>query len=200
LAGPIDTDVWSLLAVDTTNDARRIAAAHHDVDARLVTEPAPPWQLSSEDCLDIMYPYDFDSSQQWNVGPNGYNVCSAHGFTYAAAAESWRGSVGPPSSDNLQVRSSVLSVDEYGRATRVSLENDRYRLDDDLCVELTYAAPTGSNERVLTAVSKRRVWEYREAEAISFQRPVATSPLSSSPPYRRIQVAGTPTGQSFRST
>ena len=42
--------------------------------------------------------------------------------------------------------------------TSVLYHNDAYRLDDDVCVDTTYATPTGSNERVLTAAASRKVW------------------------------------------
>ena len=38
------------------------------------------------------------------------------------------------------------------------LRNDAYRIEDDVCVDITYANPTGPNERVLFVVASRKVW------------------------------------------
>jgi hypothetical protein len=80
LAG-VPADPWALLTVDVTADPRRVAATHYDWAPKLFEEPA----AEPFDCIDMMYPYDYSTSFGWNLGPNAYNVCSAHGFLYGSA-------------------------------------------------------------------------------------------------------------------
>jgi hypothetical protein len=156
LAGSINGDVWSLLTVDTSIDPRRIAGSQHDIntsDARLFTDTTVP---TNDVCKDIMFPYDYDLSLAGN--PGSYNPCSARGFLFTKSMLSWRGTVAPPSAENVQTLVSVRSADDFGRITSVFQQNDAFRTDDDYCIDTNYATPTGVNERVLSAVSSKKVW------------------------------------------
>lgn len=164
LAGSRDIDVWSLLTVDISNDGRRIAGTNHSVsldDTRLFTDPSPP---VDDLCYDMMFPYDFEASESHNYG--SYNLCSARGFLYTRYTSSWRGDAAPPSPDNVMVGTSVRSVDDFGRVTSILYKNDIFRSDDDVCVDITYASPVGSDEHVLSAISSRTVWECERGTAV----------------------------------
>ena len=88
-----------------------------------------------------------------------YDPCMAHGFGYAASVRSWRGAPGaaPPLTANVETLAEVTSVDDFGRPLSIKNSADLHRSDDDLCTDITYATPTGTNERVLTAASSRTV-------------------------------------------
>jgi hypothetical protein len=155
LAGYLDPNPWAHLRVDTKSDGRRIAATHHDIDTsktRLITdlthEPFMP-------CVDMMFPYDYELSQAHNAGHAP--ICKSRGFVFTAATSSWRGTAAPPSADNVATLTSVRSIDDLGRVTSVALHNDAWRTDDDVCVDTTYAHPTGPDERVYAAISTRKV-------------------------------------------
>ena len=62
----------------------------------------------------------------------------------------------PPSGDNIQTRSRVLAVDDFGRSTLIEYDNDLYRSDDDICVENRFATPNTAFPRVLSALTSRR--------------------------------------------
>lgn len=147
-------DPWAMLATDIATDPRRIGATHYDWLPRLFEEPAQPNQDFD---IDMVFPYDFRTSFGWNIG--SINLFSAHGFLYGSATDSWRGDAAPPSSGNVATRSQVLKVDDYGRVTAVLQEKDRYRSDDDICVETKYAESAAQNERVLSAPASRRIWD-----------------------------------------
>jgi RHS repeat-associated protein len=154
----IGTDPWTLLVIDITTDSRRIAATHNDSTPRLFEEPAVQG-ADPMDCIDMMFPYDFRMSFGYNLGGGSYNVCSAHGFLYVSATDSWRGDAAPPSASNVATRSQIVEIDDYGRVTSVWHENDHFRGDDDICIETHYAVPTGQNAPLLSAPQSRRVWD-----------------------------------------
>lgn len=150
------TDPWKLLTVNSATDSRRISGTHYDYDSRTYTEPTPATE--NDICWEIVYPYDFDQTLAGG-GPTSYDVCSTHGFLYPLAVDSWRGSAGPPSTANVETRTSVRSVDDYGRVHSVLHQNDVYRSDDDYCIDVTYPTPTGTAERVLSAPSSAMTWD-----------------------------------------
>ena len=162
LSGSVVNDPWAMLPTDVTTDARRIGGSHYDWATKLFEEPASPDSPSGIDCIEMAYPLDFEASVIADFGPNSYDVCSAHGFMYGIATESWRGDAAPPSTSNVTTRSEVRDIDDLGRQIAVAHLNDLYRSDDDVCVETQYAAPTGQNERVLSAPRSRRLWDCKE--------------------------------------
>ena len=166
LAGGLGTDARALLSIDVTTDARRISGVHHSVDTsdtRLFSNAI----ASTGDCMDVMFPYDFALSAVNNV--NASSRCSSRGFLLASSTQSWRGSAAPPSADNVQTSSSVRSVDDYGRVTSVFYQNDIFRSDDDVCVDVQYAAPANLDQPVLTAIASRKVWACGKGNAVLAQ-------------------------------
>lgn len=156
LGGDLPTTPWELLPINVATDSRRLAAIHYDWQTRTFDQPAGPSE--NELCLDLVQPYDFDLSLT-ALGSNAFDPCSAHGFISPLAVTSWRGTEAPPSTSNVEVGSSVRSVDAYGRVLSVLYANDLHRGDDDLCVDIEFAASIGPDERVLSAPASRKVWE-----------------------------------------
>ena len=156
LAGALPSDVWSMLNETVANDGRRISSTHYDVGTRAYVDTMAG--DGTFDCLEMMFPYDFITSLSDGAGSSGLDVCSVHGFAYTYAVNTWRGSAAPPSTSNVQTRTTVRSVDDYGRPLSVYYENDATRSDDDYCIDTEFAVPTGSEERVLSAPSTRKVW------------------------------------------
>jgi RHS repeat-associated protein len=154
LSGNLGTDAWALLGTNLTNDSRRIAGTHYEWGSQLLAQASDP---PSEVCSEMVLPYDYTASESNSASHGAYNPCAAHGFAFAQSVQSWRGDPGaaPPATANVETRSEVLAIDSLGRATRVRHSNDVHRDDDDVCVDTTFAAPTGANERVLFAASSR---------------------------------------------
>jgi hypothetical protein len=146
-----------LLGIDVTSDARRIGAAHYEWGARRLASASDP--PGPEACIEAVFPYDYAASTTFAGGHQHFDPCIAHGFAFSSSVQSWRGEPGaaPPATANVETRSEVLSIDDFGRVLSVKNSNDLHRTDDDLCVTVVYATPAGSNERVLSAVSDRTV-------------------------------------------
>ncbi|MEO6776812.1 MAG: FG-GAP-like repeat-containing protein [Kofleriaceae bacterium] len=157
LAGNIGTDPWALLSVDVTTDSHRIAGTHYGIDTSDTHYYADASSPSNEACIEMMFPYDFHLSNSENTH-SPYNPCSARGFLYTRATESWRGSEGPPSAKNVQVYTSVRSVDDLGRITSMIYQNDASQPDDDVCVDTTYASSTDAVLHVLSAPASKKIW------------------------------------------
>jgi RHS repeat-associated protein len=157
ISGSLGSDPWALLATNVATDPRRIAATHYEWDARSLASASDPGGF--EICVEMVFPYDYVASTLYALARNTYDVCGAHGFAYGLNAESWRGEPGaaPPSTANVVTRSEVRGIDDLGRVLTEAHLNDLARSADDLCVDTSYAASTGANERVLSAVSSRQV-------------------------------------------
>src|SRR5262249_2880126 len=126
------------MLIDVAADGRRISMTHYQWDPVLVEEPNVP---SSGECLDLMYPYDWNATFVANLTSPQLNVCTAHGFVYARSNYTWRGTTAPPSQNAVATRSEVLSIDNYARPLLIRHENDVNRSDDDFCVALEYPLP-----------------------------------------------------------
>jgi len=181
VSGDLGADPISLLSINTTNDARRIAATHYEWAAKLLASASDP--AGPETCWEMVFPYDWDSSIKHSIYPfDTSDLCAAHGFGLASSTQSWRGAPGaaPPSTANVATRSEVQRIDDFGRVLRVKQSNDLNRTDEDICVDTTYAAPNGPDERVLSAPVSRTVsdcgstssstlavdrWEYDKLDA-----------------------------------
>lgn len=177
----------SLLLLDVGSDSHRIGATHHEWASKFLTTSTDPPGL--EPCSEMVSPYDYTASTTYASSHSGYDACTAHGFAYGASVQSWRGNPGaaPPSTSNVETRTEVQTVDNFGRAQRVKQFGDLHRDDDDVCVDVTYAAPTGSNERVLFAAASQAVsdcatityakqsWEYDGLSAGSVSAGLATA-------------------------
>jgi hypothetical protein len=157
LRGSATTDPWSLLNV-STSDARLIGGTHYEWDAKLYELPLDPAE-NFFDCLEMSFPLDYLGSVVNNIGAQGIDACRAHGFAFPMSEEAWRGDAPPLSGDNIQTRSRMLAVDDFGRSTLVEYDNDVWRSDDDICVENTFATPDGTFPRVLRALASRRLYE-----------------------------------------
>jgi len=147
-------DAWALLSVDVTSDLHRVAGTHYSIDTmdtHLYTDATSP---SNEACVDVVFPFDYHASNL----QSSYDPCSVRSFLYTRSTQSWRGSEAPPSQQNVQVYTSVRSVDDFGRITSIIYQNDASQEDDDVCVDTTYASPTNSTLHVLTAPAARKVW------------------------------------------
>lgn len=176
-----------LLTLDVGSDSRRIAATHHEWSSRLLTSPSDP--PGPEPCLEMVSPYDFAASTAYAASHPSYDACIARGFAYSASVQSWRGDPGaaPPLANNVETRTGVQTVDDFGRVLRVKHFGDLHRDDDDVCIDTTYAAPTGPSERVLFATSSQAVsdcatttyarqsWEYDQLAAGSVSAGLVTA-------------------------
>jgi RHS repeat-associated protein len=147
------SDPWLLLPLDIASATNRIAGTEYIADS---SSTKIVRGVSTEKCVEMMFPYDFALSKQYN--PANWNICAVGGFAYTSAVTSWRGSAAPPSANNVQTIEGIKAMDSYGRPTSVHHGGDAFRTDDDVCIETTYATPTGNNERVLSAVASRKVW------------------------------------------
>ncbi|HEY6177082.1 MAG TPA: RHS repeat-associated core domain-containing protein [Kofleriaceae bacterium] len=157
-AAPL-TDPRQLLGLDVTSDARRIAGIHYEWDARRIASSTDP--PGPEACIEPVFPYDYAGSTTFVTSHDAFDPCIAHGFAFTVSIQSWRGAPGaaPPSTGNVESRSEVTSIDEFGRIRSIKNSNDLHRDDDDLCIDTQYAAATGSNVRVLTAASTRTLFD-----------------------------------------
>jgi RHS repeat-associated protein len=152
LSGDIGTDPWALLTTNIANDARRISGMHYTYDSRLLSLGR---RISgNEECVDVMFPYDFSKSKENSLHDD---QCTQIGFAFVQEVTSWQGRPGTSdaftSATTLKTQSLVRQVDSFGRATEVALLEDLATNQDDVCVRTVYAAPNGTNERVLSAVA-----------------------------------------------
>ncbi len=145
-------DPWGLLTLDLTNAPGRIANTHYAYAGPQILRNVPVW--TSDDCIEMSKSYDYDYSSAYNV----YNSCLVSGLLYPRQTTSWRGTVGPPSDQNVQTSSTLLKIDQFGRVTSVLIENDVHDPGDDYCIDTTYAVPTGTDAKVLNAVLSRKKW------------------------------------------
>jgi RHS repeat-associated protein len=160
LADALGTDPWSVGIGELNREAtRRKSGAHYDWGARLLTAGATPRPADNERCIDMMFPYDFGLSQA-NLGAAWEDECTKRGFLFLKASKSWRGApafqVDPFNSNTtVKMRTDIRAVDDFGRITEVAQLNDSTRTEDDLCVRTVFATPTGTNERMLSAVASQ---------------------------------------------
>lgn len=157
ISGALGSDPGALLAINIATDTRTIGGTHYEWDVRALAKTSDPG--GPEVCSEMVFPYDALSSALYSIGHDTYDVCAAHGFSFGKQVSSWRGAPGaaPPAAGNVETRSEIRSVDDFGRVLLQAELNDVHRTDDDLCVETTYATPTGTNERVLSAIASKRV-------------------------------------------
>ena len=156
LSGRLGTDPWLLAIGDISTNIFRKSGVHHDWDARLL--PPGPASAGNEQCLDMMFPYDFAQSQANRLSAAD-DACTKHGFVFQTTVSAWRGTPGTANpftvDDTVKTKMDVHAVDDFGRTTSIALLNDSTRSDDDLCVQTVYATPTGTDEHVLSAPASR---------------------------------------------
>ena len=149
LRGSSATDPWPLLHIDV-NDTRVIGVSHREWGANLINQSIGSHE---RDCLEMVDPFDFRFSDRMYIG---LDAVYSHGFAYGVSNKSWFGGSPPPSSNNLQLGSRVLKIDDFGRVVSAKYDNDIWRGDDDVCTENEFATPVDAFPRVLTALAKRR--------------------------------------------
>src|SRR5262249_39560995 len=91
------------------------------------------------------------------------------------ASLSYRGTPGAEggltSAQTIKTGSRIVQVDDFARALRGTHANDLTRADDDVCILMTFATPTGTNARVVHAPPTRAVTECRESpKTLAFER------------------------------
>lgn len=154
LAVGADDNAWALLTDNLGSDTRRMKGAHADFAGHMVREANT---AATQDCIEIINPYDFEFSFAYNVGSK-YNPCSVHGYSYVSDSTAWHGAAAPPSDANVQTHQSVLAVDPYGRPTSIFQDGDAHRTDDDVCVDITYATPALPGLHVPWVPASKKVW------------------------------------------
>jgi RHS repeat-associated protein len=147
-------DPWGLLSV-TEDNPLVIGATHYNYDAKLYQAPKSLTE-NVLDCMEMLFPFDYRESFASNFGQNYIDACRFHGFAFVSSTDSWRGDAAPPSDQNVQTRTLALKVDDFGRPLITEYDNDVFRGDDDICVENTFAKPTGTFPRVLNALASQR--------------------------------------------
>lgn len=160
LAVADNADPWPLLTDNLEVDQNRMAGNHDDMGGRVFLEPT--FSLAP-DCIDVMDPFDFETSESYNWTATPYSPCYSHGFTYPSSTSSWRGSAAPPASQNVETRSSITKVDDLGRPTGIFDEHDVHRSDDDICIDIQYAAPAMTGLRPPFVVASRTVSDCTKA-------------------------------------
>jgi hypothetical protein len=142
LAGDVGTDAWSLLAIDTTTDSRRRAGGTTDWGVKSFAE-TPSSGVAARDCADWIDPYDPLVSLFDSLTPNSSAFCGQRGFAHLDTSYAWRGDAAPPAADNIETRTRVMGVDDFGNVTHVWNQNDLHDPTDDKCSEALYAQPLG---------------------------------------------------------
>lgn len=152
LSGSVGNNPWSLLAVDINTDARRTSGKSYDWEAKLLPTGAAP--VGNEQCIDMMFPYDYATSRNNAVSPTD-DACTQHGFMFQKLSFSWRGRPGTEnvltSPNTVQASSTVEAIDDYERVTRATSDGDLFDSSDNICTLTEYATPSGINERILKA-------------------------------------------------
>ena len=152
LRGSVTADPWTMILTFDGSDPSIIGVTHYEWDAKRYK--APPGEEVGLDCLEMVQPLDLQLSLRFGT----IDVCRAHGFAFGASRDSWSGAAPPPADNNVQTRSQALQVDDFGRPILIQYDNDLFRSDDDICIENTFAAPTGGFPRVLTALASRQIY------------------------------------------
>jgi hypothetical protein len=119
LSGGLGTDPWRLTTGDLNHNTFRKSGAHYDWDARLL--PPGPAPAGNEQCMDMMFPYDFPLSRQFAIF-NASDECTRHGFVFQTTGSSWHGEPGTAepfsSRDTVKTNTQVKSVDVSGGRLR----------------------------------------------------------------------------------
>ena len=166
LRGTALTDPWSFIGIEPS-DTRIIGATHYEWGARLI-EASQSASSNVLNCIEMADPLDFAFSFTAAFGAS-LDTCRAHGFVFGTVMKAYRGASPPPSSNNVQMQMRVLAVDDFGRVRSVQYDGDRFRSDDDVCVETSYATPTASYPRYLAAVASERVTDCKQRSTYAMQ-------------------------------
>ena len=166
ISGELGLDPWALLTTDIRTDARRIAASHMEYSGRLLLPIGP---TGDEYCFDMLDPYDFTGSRNYNPASGSLDQCVERGFALQTSVTSWRGTPGTAAgtadvitSDQIVKTGRVITAfDGFGRVTdstdKGDLADDNNVSNDNLCVHVDYATPQTAPVRVLNAVAWQTV-------------------------------------------
>jgi RHS repeat-associated protein len=66
-------------------------------------------------------------------------LCRRAMTPYVAEQTGWEGNHAYPASDSVATRTEISAVDDYARATKIKMEGDRARNDEDYCIDISYA-------------------------------------------------------------
>jgi RHS repeat-associated protein len=156
-------DLDRLMITGRPADATVVAGSLPDDPRRfLVDDPAfPPFSASHTawrtktlpGTVPILVPLDeecYGTPPVQSPGQFGDLVlCRRVATAYASEESSWQGTHPFPASDSMATRTQVLAVDAFARPTRIRDEGDRNRPDDDVCVQIDYAASVAGAPLVL---------------------------------------------------
>jgi YD repeat-containing protein len=67
-------------------------------------------------------------------------LCRRSMTPYVAERTAWEGSHAYPAADAVATRTRITAVDDYARPTRIFVDGDRARTDDDYCIDVSYAS------------------------------------------------------------
>jgi RHS repeat-associated protein len=152
------SEVWSLLGIQDT-DPRITGVTTYGWDAKLYEAPSQNNDIENfSACEEMVEPFDFAATLANSTLATAVDACRSHGFAFMTTAWSWYGDAAPPSDKNIQTLYRNREVDDFGRTTVSELNNDIYA-NDQFCVASTYAAPSGTFPRVLSAMSSQRVYD-----------------------------------------
>jgi RHS repeat-associated protein len=112
---------------------RAVANTHTDWKTQPLPGVVPPLVSLDEEC------YATPSVQ--NPGIFGdLSLCRRTATAFVAEKTEWEGTHPYPEQDSVATRTVVNQVDDYARPTRITMEGDRWRTDDDRCLTIDYAA------------------------------------------------------------
>ena len=157
--------------MDVTSDVRRIGASHMDYTARLlpVGSNAVADPNSPQFCLDMGFPYNYDSSLFFanDTAHQSFDQCAERGFALQTSVISYRsnwfmtdlGTADVITSSHIVKTGSVITAfDNFGRVTDSTSHGDLADPSTDLCMHVDYASPTPNlTVRVLNAPAQQMV-------------------------------------------
>jgi RHS repeat-associated protein len=151
--GFVPDPTWILLAnqFDVRLQGETTYEYGHYVSSVPVPETTP-----TRDCMDWVAPHNPSASLIHGQSADGKQHCAWSGFTYVHTTHTWRGAKPPPSLENVQTQSTVVSIDALARPLLVARRGDLFDGSDDTCVATEYAEPVGARP-VRGAVASRKV-------------------------------------------
>jgi RHS repeat-associated protein len=179
LAGRFLTDPTSLLAIDTSSDAR--------LESGTVTR----WELVDNVVKMTSYDPDFDclgyDGSFFELGEPGDvilpgshppswgpDVCRSQVIPYVKEQSSWEGSAKPAfataSSTAIQTYSSVRKIDSLGRVTLLEDRRDVSTDTDDVCTHYEYATSSRTDLLVLDALASWHISDCKSDDPIAGAR------------------------------
>ncbi|MGY4366832.1 hypothetical protein ACVW1A_002897 [Bradyrhizobium sp. LB1.3] len=87
------------------------------------------------------------------------SLCRRSVTPYVAERTTWEGDQPYPSAQSLATRTQISAVDGYARPTKIKMEGDRARTDDDYCIDISYATPAAGAPLILDAQHTVRAYD-----------------------------------------